>query len=63
MAVPRAPAAGARIACASLCQITPRLLLDPMNSADRDLAKRAFEAMMRGGKLDVIATEAAAKKR
>jgi len=34
-----------------------------MNSADRDLAKRAFEAMMRGGKLDVIATEAAAKKR
>jgi len=38
-------------------------LLDPMNSADRDLAKRAFEAMMRGGKLDVIATEAAAKKR
>ena len=41
-------------------QITPRLLLDLTASTDRDKAKRAFEAMMTMGKIDIAAIEAAA---
>ena len=40
-------------------QITPRLLLDLTTHADRALAKRAFEAMMTMGKIDIAALEAA----
>jgi predicted 3-demethylubiquinone-9 3-methyltransferase (glyoxalase superfamily) len=42
-------------------QITPRLLLDLTTSADRDKAKRAFEAMMTMTKIDIAALEAAAR--
>lgn len=40
-------------------QITPRRLLDLVSSADRAEAKRAFEAMMTMGKIDIAALEAA----
>jgi predicted 3-demethylubiquinone-9 3-methyltransferase (glyoxalase superfamily) len=40
-------------------QITPRLLLDLTTSPDRDKAKRAFEAMMTMGKIDITALNAA----
>jgi predicted 3-demethylubiquinone-9 3-methyltransferase (glyoxalase superfamily) len=40
-------------------QITPRALMDAVTSADRAAAKRAFEAMMQMGKIDVAAIEAA----
>lgn len=43
-------------------QITPRLLLDLTASADRDIAKRAFEAMMKMTKIDIAALEAATQK-
>lgn len=42
-------------------QITPRLLLDLTTGSDSDKAKRAFEAMMTMGKIDIAALEAAAK--
>ncbi|PSK86297.1 putative 3-demethylubiquinone-9 3-methyltransferase (glyoxalase superfamily) [Limimaricola soesokkakensis] len=40
-------------------QITPRRLLDLTNSAERDVARRAFEAMMTMGEIDIAALEAA----
>ncbi|MBX3561151.1 MAG: VOC family protein [Sphingomonas sp.] len=40
-------------------QITPRVLLEAMDNPDRAAAKRAFEAMMTMGKIDVAAIEAA----
>jgi predicted 3-demethylubiquinone-9 3-methyltransferase (glyoxalase superfamily) len=40
-------------------QITPRALTDAIHSADRAEAKRAFEAMMEMGKIDVAKIEAA----
>ena len=40
-------------------QITPRVLTDAINDPDRAVAKRAFEAMMKMGKIDVAAIEAA----
>ncbi|WP_370161344.1 VOC family protein [Limimaricola soesokkakensis] len=40
-------------------QITPRRLLDLTTSAERDVARRAFAAMMTMGKIDVAALEAA----
>ena len=40
-------------------QITPRVLLDAMNSTDPAAAKRAFAAMMTMKKIDVAAIEAA----
>ena len=40
-------------------QITPRLLLDLTTSADRDEAKRAFDAMMTMRRIDIAALEAA----
>ena len=40
-------------------QITPRVLLDAMADADPAVAKRAFDAMMTMGKIDVAAIEAA----
>jgi 2-polyprenyl-6-hydroxyphenyl methylase/3-demethylubiquinone-9 3-methyltransferase len=40
-------------------QITPRVLLDAVTSADRAAAKRAFDAMMTMKKIDVAAIEAA----
>jgi predicted 3-demethylubiquinone-9 3-methyltransferase (glyoxalase superfamily) len=40
-------------------QITPRVLLEAMDLADRDAAKRAFEAMMTMHKIDVAKIEAA----
>ena len=42
-------------------QITPRLLLDLTTSSDRDQAKRAFEAMMTMGKIDIRALEESIK--
>ncbi len=42
-------------------QITPRVLLEANNSPDKAAAKRAFEAMMTMGKIDVAAIEAAVK--
>lgn len=42
-------------------QITPRILIDAMDHPDRVAAKRAFEAMMQMGKIDVAAIEAALK--
>jgi predicted 3-demethylubiquinone-9 3-methyltransferase (glyoxalase superfamily) len=42
-------------------QITPRILLDATTSADKAAAKRAFDAMMTMGKIDVAAIEAAFK--
>ncbi len=40
-------------------QITPRILLDLTTSNDRDLAKRAFEAMMTMTKIDIAALKSA----
>lgn len=40
-------------------QITPRRLLELTTSADRDEAKRAFDAMMTMTKIDIAALEAA----
>ena len=40
-------------------QITPRALLDAVTDPDRAAAKRAFEAMMTMGKIDIAAIEAA----
>jgi len=40
-------------------QITPRVLLEANNSRDKAAAKRAFEAMMTMGKIDIAAIEAA----
>ena len=40
-------------------QITPRLLLDAVNSVDKAAAKRAFDAMMTMGKIEVAGIEAA----
>ena len=40
-------------------QITPRVLTDAIASPDRAAAKRAFEAMMQMGKIDIAAIEAA----
>lgn len=40
-------------------QITPVVLTQAINSPDRALAKRAFEAMMTMHKIDVAAIEAA----
>ena len=40
-------------------QITPRVLLDATTDRDRAAAKRAFEAMMKMGKIDIAAIEAA----
>jgi predicted 3-demethylubiquinone-9 3-methyltransferase (glyoxalase superfamily) len=42
-------------------QITPRRLLELTTSSDRDKAKRAFEAMMTMGKIDIARIEAAAQ--
>jgi predicted 3-demethylubiquinone-9 3-methyltransferase (glyoxalase superfamily) len=42
-------------------QITPRVLLEAMDNPDRAAAKRAFEAMMTMGKIDVARIEAALK--
>ena len=40
-------------------QITPRVLLEANNSRDKAAAKRAFEAMMTMGKIDIAKIEAA----
>jgi predicted 3-demethylubiquinone-9 3-methyltransferase (glyoxalase superfamily) len=40
-------------------QITPRVLLEAMDNPDRAAAKRAFEAMMTMGKIDIARIEAA----
>ena len=40
-------------------QITPRVLLEANNNPDKAAAKRAFEAMMTMGKIDVAKIEAA----
>ena len=40
-------------------QITPRVLLEATNSADKGVAKRAFDAMMTMRKIDVATIEAA----
>ena len=40
-------------------QITPRVLLEANTSSDKAAAKRAFEAMMTMGKIDVATIEAA----
>ena len=40
-------------------QITPRALMDAINSSDRDAAKRAMEAMMTMKKIDIAKVEAA----
>ncbi|MCF4998579.1 VOC family protein [Pseudomonas syringae] len=42
-------------------QITPRVLTDAYTGSDGAAAKRAFEAMMQMGKIDVAAIEAAVK--
>ena len=42
-------------------QITPRVLMEGVTSADRAQAKRVFEAMMGMGKIDVAAVERARK--
>jgi len=42
-------------------QITPRALLEAMNSDDGAAAKRAMEAMMTMGKIDITAIESAAR--
>ena len=42
-------------------QITPRILLEAMDNADRAAAKRAFEAMLTMRKIDVATIEAALK--
>ncbi|MBF8753819.1 VOC family protein [Pseudomonas guariconensis] len=40
-------------------QISPRVLLEAMDNPDRAAAKRAFDAMMQMGKIDVARIEAA----
>ena len=40
-------------------QITPRALIDAISSRDQAAAKRAFDAMMEMGKIDIAAIEAA----
>ena len=40
-------------------QITPRALTDAITDPDRAAAKRAFDAMMQMGKIDIAAIEAA----
>jgi predicted 3-demethylubiquinone-9 3-methyltransferase (glyoxalase superfamily) len=40
-------------------QITPRVLLEAMDNPDRDVAKRAFDAMMTMRKIDVARIQAA----
>lgn len=40
-------------------QITPRVLLEAIADADRAAARRAFEAMMSMGRIDIAAIEAA----
>jgi predicted 3-demethylubiquinone-9 3-methyltransferase (glyoxalase superfamily) len=40
-------------------QITPRALTDAITDPDRAAAKRAFEAMMEMGKIDIAKIEAA----
>jgi 2-polyprenyl-6-hydroxyphenyl methylase/3-demethylubiquinone-9 3-methyltransferase len=40
-------------------QITPRALMEAVTNPDRAAAKRAFEAMMQMGKIDIAAIEAA----
>ena len=40
-------------------QITPRVLIEAIADPDRAAAKRAFDAMMKMGKIDVAAIEAA----
>jgi predicted 3-demethylubiquinone-9 3-methyltransferase (glyoxalase superfamily) len=40
-------------------QITPRVLLDAVNDSDKAAAKRAFEAMMTMGKIDIATIERA----
>jgi len=40
-------------------QITPRVLLEATTDPDRDAAKRAMDAMMTMGKIDIAAIEAA----
>ncbi|UBM27343.1 VOC family protein [Pseudomonas sp. p1(2021b)] len=42
-------------------QISPRVLLEAMDNPDRAAARRAFEAMMQMGKIDVARIEAALK--
>lgn len=42
-------------------QITPRILIEAIGHPDRASAKRAFEAMMQMGKIDVATIEAALK--
>ena len=42
-------------------QITPRVLLEATGSPDRAAAKRAFEAMMTMGKIEVATIEAAVR--
>ena len=42
-------------------QISPRVLVDAVTSADKAAAKRAFEAMMTMTKIDIAAIEAAVK--
>jgi predicted 3-demethylubiquinone-9 3-methyltransferase (glyoxalase superfamily) len=42
-------------------QISPRVLLEAVASADKAAAKRAFEAMMTMTKIDIAAIEAAVK--
>ena len=42
-------------------QITPRALLEAMNSQDEAAAKRAMEAMMTMTKIDILAIETAAR--
>ncbi len=42
-------------------QITPRVLTDALAHPDRAVARRAFEAMMRMGRIDVAAIEAAVR--
>jgi 2-polyprenyl-6-hydroxyphenyl methylase/3-demethylubiquinone-9 3-methyltransferase len=40
-------------------QITPRALMAAISDPDRAAAKRAFDAMMEMGKIDIAAIEAA----
>jgi predicted 3-demethylubiquinone-9 3-methyltransferase (glyoxalase superfamily) len=42
-------------------QITPKVLLESQQNPDRAAAKRAFEAMMTMGKIDVAKIEAAVR--
>ena len=42
-------------------QITPRVLMDSISSTDRAAAKRAMDAMLQMGKIDIATIEAAYK--